>query len=502
MQKRDFEKDVKGLYEDFKNAKKINESNLFKILNDNKDTVFGKKYNFSNISSIKEYQNSVPLTTYNEYTDGNEYAYDVGYHLATSGTLGNQKKFTVSKLAMELYGGYNFEMPFYLLNMNTEKGINISTFKNPEEETLLSCALYDYLRKNGYYDEKDFYDHEFLFVDTNKNIFYIKMYIALAHKDVTYFDSIFLYDLLNSFKYLQENWQLLLNDIKNKTFSVSISKEEQEILLRQEFSKERIDEIERIFNEGFDEPIIKKLFPDLRFVSGVGGGKYEVYDKGLREFIGDVDIYYYIYAQTECTMGVPLEMNKAYYAMMPKTCFYEYRDVITEEIKLPHELEIGKEYEPIVTTFSGLYRYHTGDKIKMIEYIYDTPVIMVRGRINSVINIAGEKVDDADISLTMEKLKEKYRFNQFAVGVDKRVYPNRYILFVEANEIEDSFAIDFDESLRSISFDYDELRDRDSINQPIAKIINTKEFASIQKGQIKPKVVIDDKIVERWINEQ
>lgn len=500
MQKRNFLEDIKKLYDDFKNAKIINDDNLFKILKDNAETKFGKKYYFDSIKTIDEYRKSVPLTTYDDYVDGNEYVYEVGYRLATSGTLGKQKKYTVSKLAMDLYGGYNYEMPFYLLDMNTEKGLHISVFRDPNKETLLSCALYDHLLKNGYFELNDYYDHDFLFSDTKKNIPYIKMYIALAHKDIRYFDSIFLYDLLLVFKYFQNNWEMMLNDIKTKSFSVDLRDDEKQLLLKQQISQERIQEIENVMSVD-DKFFIKKLFPDLRFVSGVGGGKYKVYDDNLKEIIGNVDIYYYIFAQTECTMGVPIKMNEDKYAMMPRTCFYEYLDLESNSICLPYEVVIGKFYEPIVTTFSGLYRYHTGDKVRIEEFVEETPVVSIHGRINSIINIAGEKVDDADISLTMETLKNKYEFNQFCIGIDDSVYPNRYVLFVESNHVDEDFTSDFDLKLKEISYDYLDLRNLGAIGEPVVKAISTERFSNIQKGQIKPKVIITNNQVKEWINE-
>ena len=50
-------------------AKKTNEELLMKILNDNKDTAYGIKYDFKNIKSIKEYQENVPISEYDDYID-------------------------------------------------------------------------------------------------------------------------------------------------------------------------------------------------------------------------------------------------------------------------------------------------------------------------------------------------------------------------------------------------------------------------------------------------
>ncbi len=499
---RNFKEEIDQLYEDFNNAGTINENNLFTIIKDNIDTPLGRKYGFETINSIEDYQKAVPMSTAGDYPDGNEYTYSVGYNLATSGTLGNRKRFTVSNLAMEKSAGYNYIMPFYLLDMTTEKGLNISVFQILDHDMLLSSALYDYLYKNNYFKLEDYYDCDFLFSDTIENIPYIKAYIALAHKDIRYFDSIFLYDMLIVFKYMIDNHEMLLDDIRNRRFSVNLSDAEKEKLLRQNFTEERLNEIEKIFSKESDEPLIKRLFPDLKFVSGVGGGKYKIYDSKLKELIGDdTPVFYYIFAQTECTMGVPLKMNEPSYAMMPATCFYEYLDLDTGKVYLPQETVIGTEYEPIVTTFSGLYRYHTGDRVCVKEKVGQAPVVGIKGRINSIINIAGEKVDDADITLTMDKMKDVYNFTQFAVGVDSTVYPNRYIIFVDVGNCDDNFAERFDNLLMSLAFDYKDLRMRGAISTPVVKVLDVERFYDIQKGQVKPKVVLNDEQVQKWMKE-
>jgi len=55
------------LQEQTENPMEINERLLMQILSDNKDTDYGKKYNFAGIHSIAEYQESLPITRYEDY---------------------------------------------------------------------------------------------------------------------------------------------------------------------------------------------------------------------------------------------------------------------------------------------------------------------------------------------------------------------------------------------------------------------------------------------------
>ena len=52
-----------------KDPMKYNTDLLMKILEDNKETEYGQKYDFANIKSIEDYQNNVPITDYDSYAD-------------------------------------------------------------------------------------------------------------------------------------------------------------------------------------------------------------------------------------------------------------------------------------------------------------------------------------------------------------------------------------------------------------------------------------------------
>ena len=83
------------------NAMQSNEELLMKILRDNKDTEYGKRYGFGDIHTIREYQEKVPFSTYDDYEpyirrmvkNGEKdliTAYPVIQYAETSGSIGVQ----------------------------------------------------------------------------------------------------------------------------------------------------------------------------------------------------------------------------------------------------------------------------------------------------------------------------------------------------------------------------------------------------------------------------
>lgn len=64
LYKKEYEK-----YMSCKNIKEVQEEKLKEILEKNKDTLYGKKYNFSEIKTPEEYREKVPLTNYEDYLE-------------------------------------------------------------------------------------------------------------------------------------------------------------------------------------------------------------------------------------------------------------------------------------------------------------------------------------------------------------------------------------------------------------------------------------------------
>lgn len=52
-----------------KHGVKTQEHNLKKLMRTNKNTEYGKKCNFKDVKSVKDYQDIVPLSTYDDYAD-------------------------------------------------------------------------------------------------------------------------------------------------------------------------------------------------------------------------------------------------------------------------------------------------------------------------------------------------------------------------------------------------------------------------------------------------
>ena len=100
---------------------------LKRLLNDNKNTEYGRKYKFSSIRSIRDYQKKVPLTSYDDYepyidrmTEKGERniltSYPVVFYASTSGTSGSPKKIPVSDRGLNVFQNHSATTQFAIFS--------------------------------------------------------------------------------------------------------------------------------------------------------------------------------------------------------------------------------------------------------------------------------------------------------------------------------------------------------------------------------------------------
>lgn len=91
--------------------------------------------------------------------------------------------------------------------------------------------------------------------------------------------------------------------------------------------------------------------------------------------------------------------------------FFEFEEIDgTGEpaIKLAHQLEKGRRYAVIVTTGGGLYRYRLHDVIEVVDFYRECPLFRFVGRQSKVVDLCGEKLNEAFARATIEDTLAKY----------------------------------------------------------------------------------------------
>ena len=481
------EKDRRYFKEECWDAVNVSRQTLRTILQDNKNTEYGKKYEFAKITDLEDFR-KLPLTDYEDYQNDIERmmqgetdiltAYPVKFFLTSSGSS-KQKYIPMTDIG--LTKGYDI---IYCVALPDEpeweagRHLHTSIMRVDENDriTILSCADFQTRREKNYgFFDKFIGGEDFIFSKEIGDAWYVKLWLALSEPKMKSIYSIYLYDILLLFQYFKEHWQEILSDMERKNIpaEIDISENIREKLLTIPLpEQEWFDFVRAECEKGFDG-IGKRIWKDCCLVNGIGGQVFGTQEQVLRGFLGDIPLHYYLYASSEAHIGIALKEEMDSYVCIPHSCFMEFipMDDENEEIKWMGELELGKKYELVITNFCGFYRYRLLDVVEVVDFYGDAPVIRFAFRRNMAVNIAGEKTNLSMIAdvvrETAEHLKES--ISEYSVCVDETVMPNRYCFFLEGEYgyADEVYAEILEEELCKKNLDYRDLKELGDIAAPI-----------------------------------
>ena len=451
-----------------KDPMKHNEELLLKILDDNKDTEYGKKYDFASIKSVKEFQEKVPVSVYDDYADyivretenGEEHllcAYHVGHYNKSSGTMGNPKRIPMSDPAVEISSRYNTNYMHALLGEKlgfgwidgrtlsvAESADHVNYLKNGASYGALSVkvvlAFRDYL--SLMFSSPD--EATFPRVDTNTR--YLHARFGLMDKGIAQGAASFCSFFLETLRYIEQKWELLVNDIEKGTIdeSIKMADDVRESLLKKiQPMPERAAELRAIFSQGFEEPFVPKVWPNFSFLGAVATGGFKMYADKLREKYFGKDIHFYKVGLTasEGSFSVPFDMDCDDSALIPDSMFYEFLPLDAgddfSQIVTMDNVEIGREYEVITTNLSGFYRYRMRDAVRITGKYNNLPTIQFLYRIDQTVSITGEKTTEAALRAAVENTAKLLEFEliDFSMYPDTDAIPARYLFFMELGKL-------------------------------------------------------------------
>ena len=500
-----------------------NEKVLLEILRRNGSTEVGLAHGFPTIENEEQYRDRVPVSGYKAYRDpvrrmreGEKdilTADPVYCYLKTSGSTEAGKVFPITVETLKRYGDVLDRYMARVAEGDTGKRFFLSllfadteTPCRPEETMIFTSACYRYLYEQGMLDTTRITGgRELLFHTDAGDYLYAKLWLAFADPDIISMETVYLYDFLLFFQYMEDHYAEVLSDMEAGSVpeDKGLTETVRRVLTELPVSQDRIREIRQECEKGFQD-IVPRLWKKMRLISGIGSKAFQVEEISVHKYIGDLPVWHFIYAASECLMGVPVAEDSYDYVLYPGIAYYEFREAENGNgggrILPAAELTVGRSYEPILTTFSGLYRYGMGDVLKLTGYYGELPVFRFQHRRNLVLNIAGEKLDMEilDRAVRYWSRDRKQPVWQYFFSEDYQTMPARYQGVIALDraqgepETEEETAY-MDRLLRMLCKDYDELRNLGSIAEPDLSFVDKADFMrhlSIRKkagGQTKPQ---------------
>lgn len=434
---------------------------LMRIVNDNKDTEYGKKVGLGDVSSIEDYKKKIPFSVFDDYAEyvireltGKERnlhsVYEVKQYNKSSGTMGNPKKIPMSKISMEYFIDYVVAYPYAVaaeeLGEGFVSGKTLSVMEAsgvtilPDGKRYVGVSAQTLFDWNYTYSDAFTSPREAMVPSTETNARYLHARYGLAEKNVTVLHTTFTTFILDLFHYIENNWEMICDDIESGKIDPSVrmpddvrAKLESELVPM----PERAAELRKIFSEGFDNTITKRLWPNIQFMSGIGTGTFAAYLRHLREgYVGDLPVFLTGVSASEGAFTVPYRLNDPASVPVANTIFMEFLPLGEEDpskTRCLDEVEVGEEYEMVITTLSGFYRYRTRDAVRIVGKTGNTPTMEYLYRIDMCINLNGEKTYEPALRKAMDDTSKEmgFRYVDFCVNPNTEVAPSCYEFFIE-----------------------------------------------------------------------
>jgi hypothetical protein len=446
-----------------KDAVSISKQLLLRLLDENKNTEYGKKYGFAGIHSIEEYRAKVPLSTYDDYepyirrmVENDEHdlitVYEPKHYAVSSGSIGVPKHIPVSEAELEKYSKYGTSMFFGVLDeyyrnttgRSVKPGFGVNCVELRFQETkhgVPQGAISGNIMKQIKDITKYFMEPPWDVINpkANMDLKYLRARYALARRDITFIDGAFMTALVDLIDYIRTNWEMLVQDIRD-----GIINEEVDIPLeiRQKLAAgirpdpKRADELETEFKKGVDR-IIPRIWPDIQGVGSIGTGGFFTYSKKMRRYTGrNVPFDNLSYAASEGLFATARHMGDTSYVLIPEGGFYEFIPAKAEDdsvILTMDELEEGEDYEIIITNLSGFYRYRIKDVIRVTGFYNEAPLVQFVYRKSQLLSIAGEKTNEEAVRWSIEEFMKDtgLKINDYSVYADTDTEPGHYTFYME-----------------------------------------------------------------------
>lgn len=503
------------------------------LLEDNKETEFGKKHHFSEINSFEEYKKQVPISNYYDYKEyidrmrkGEQNlltAYPIVSFFCTSGTTGPQKLLPVTKKALQVsLPTIRKEIEYLSIHKNEkERTIYMSVFNidlnNVENQTMLmSEGFYYFAYKYKIMDFNKYIDKDIMFDPETFDFLYEKVWSSILEENLVSIESVYMYGILQFFNYFEKNYKEIISDIRNNRINPEkkLSEKAKNYLLNLKFSEERLNFVEKECEKGF-QGIATRIWKNFRLVSGISSKALKYQNESLEYFTGNVDKDTFVFGMSEGLVGVSLGYNSYDYLIEPTGGIYEFLPYSEDEkdekndsneIKSLDEVEPGKVYELVITNFSGLYRYKTQDIVKIVSNDDKGVFFEFICRRDKNLNFISEKTNVTQLEEVMEKMHEIIP-NILEYKLGATIYHNvgTYFFFLcllDKEKIDfslEQIAEKFDLWLGEANHSYQFFRSIKAIGEPKVILVDSKEYNQLfqneitKKSHVKAKVLLTEK---------
>ncbi|KAF7112156.1 hypothetical protein RHSIM_RhsimUnG0255100 [Rhododendron simsii] len=471
------------------NADQVQNRVLAEILSRNAGVEYLKRLGVSGKNMDREtFKKLVPVIKYediqqeiNRIANGDKSAIlcsqPISEFLTSSGTSGGERKLmpTIEEELGRRSSLYSLLMPVmnqFVPGLDKGKGMYFLFIKSEAKTPgglVARPVLTSYYKsthfKNRPYDPYTNYTspNETILCPDSYQSMYSQMLCGLfQNKEVLRVGAVFASGFIRAIRFLEKHWQPLCNDIRTGSINPQITDPSvrESVMRIIKPNPELADFIESECGKESWKGIITRLWPNTKYVDVIVTGTMSQYIPTLDFYSNGLPLVCTMYASSECYFGVNLnplcKPSDVSYTLIPTMAYFEFlpvqrnNDVNTNSIAVPKTLDgkeqkelvdlvdvkLGQEYELVVTTYAGLYRYRVGDVLRVAGFKNKAPQFTFICRKNVALSIDSDKTDEVELQTAVKNAVNHLipfdaTLTEYTSYADLSSIPGHYVLFWE-----------------------------------------------------------------------
>lgn len=466
------------------NADKIQKQVLGEILSRNGHVEYLKRHGLSGHTDRETFKKTMPVISYedilpdiNRIANGDNSpilcSQPISEFLTSSGTSAGERKMmpTIEQELGRRSLLYSLLMPVmsqYVPGLDKGKGMYF-LFIKCESKTpggLPARPVLTSYYKSPHFKERP-YDPYTNYTSPNETILcpdsYQSMYSQMLcglcqHNEVLRVGAVFASGFIRAIRFLEKHWSLLCDDIRSGTLNGLITDPSvRDAVLRVLKPDPKLAEfVESECRKESWQGIITRLWPNTKYVDVIVTGTMSQYIPTLDYYSNSLPLVCTMYASSECYFGVNLnplcKPSDVSYTLIPTMAYFEFLPVhrnnnsIAVPISLNEkeqqelvdlvDVKLGQEYELVVTTYAGLYRYRVGDVLRVAGFKNNAPQFNFICRKNVVLSIDSDKTDEVELQNAVKNavghlIPFGASLTEYTSYADTTTIPGHYVLYWE-----------------------------------------------------------------------
>ena len=364
------------------NPMRSQEEFVMRLMRENAKTEYGRANNFKNIHTLDDFRRYIPLTTYDDYTAYIERIADGERNILTAYLTEHIsiwdcfKGLPQSRWSVQTSYDYSFCTGFYIAGNHgfLTEGMTLNLVDNSVERLSSGVTVGNLL---GRLLVKREFDNDQVYVipvdvtnwPQTTDMLYLQALFALKQSDISLAICDHYDNMVKLLRYIEKHWPTLADDIEHGNPYI-------------EPDSERANSIREIMeSHHIGTQMVSQLWPGLHCMMVYDVDRLNATFELLRTYCGsDVHFVFTGINSPEGTFSTTLNLDDPQTVLIPDSVFYEFKPKEAENyhtLLTMDQLEIGRSYELIVTTLSGLYRYKTHKTFLVVGRYHDTPTVII-----------------------------------------------------------------------------------------------------------------------------